>query len=108
MDTREISRLGVGADPLQLCALGGGMVIFIIQAQYGLGKHRDTISKLDYVEYSKVGFFQSIISAIAALAFLKISIALSLLRLSKNPWYSRSLWALIGIQLPILFRHNTC
>ncbi|CAI0643224.1 unnamed protein product [Colletotrichum noveboracense] len=78
-----------------LCALGGGMVIFIIQAQYGLGKHRDTISKLDYVEYSKVGFFQSIISAIAALAFLKISIALSLLRLSKNPWYSRSLWALI-------------
>ncbi|KAF9880066.1 hypothetical protein CkaCkLH20_02020 [Colletotrichum karsti] len=78
-----------------LCALGGGMVTFIIQAFYGLGKHKDTISTADNVEFSKVGFFQSIISAIAALAFLKISIALSLLRLSKNSWYSRSLWALI-------------
>ncbi|KAK1705614.1 uncharacterized protein BDZ83DRAFT_207578 [Colletotrichum acutatum] len=78
-----------------LCALGGGMVIFIIQAFYGLGRHKDIISKPDQVFFSKVGFFQSIISAIAALAFLKISIALSLLRLSKNKWYSRSLWALI-------------
>lgn len=73
------------------------MVIFIIQAFYGLGRHKDTISKPDQVFFSKVGFFQSIISAIAALAFLKISIALSLLRLSKNKWYSRSLWALIGM-----------
>ncbi|WQF80705.1 hypothetical protein CDEST_05719 [Colletotrichum destructivum] len=78
-----------------LCALGGGMVIFIIQGFYGLGRHRDTISKPDQVFFSKVGFFQSIISAIAALALLKISIALSLLRLSKNRWYSRTLWALI-------------
>ncbi|TDZ20098.1 hypothetical protein Cob_v007164 [Colletotrichum orbiculare MAFF 240422] len=78
-----------------LCALGGGMVIFVIQAFYGLGRHKDTIAKADQVFFSKVGFFQSIISAIAALAFLKISIALSLLRLSKNVWYSRCLWALI-------------
>ncbi|WYZ44851.1 hypothetical protein EsH8_VIII_000167 [Colletotrichum jinshuiense] len=79
-----------------LCALGGGMVVFIIQAFYGLGKHKDTISTADNVMFQKVGFAQSITSAIAALAFLKVSIALSLLRLSKNRWYSRSLWALIG------------
>ncbi|TQN71843.1 Satratoxin biosynthesis SC1 cluster protein 4 [Colletotrichum shisoi] len=78
-----------------LCALGGGMVIFIIQGFYGLGRHKDTISRADQVFFSKAGFSQSIISAIAALAFLKISIALSLLRLSKNRWYSRTLWALI-------------
>lgn len=72
------------------------MVVFIIQAFYGLGKHKDTISTADNVMFQKVGFAQSITSAIAALAFLKVSIALSLLRLSKNRWYSRSLWALIG------------
>ncbi|EFQ33948.1 hypothetical protein CGRA01v4_12429 [Colletotrichum graminicola] len=79
-----------------LCALGGGMVVFIVQSFYGLGKHKDTISKVDNILFLKVGFFQSIISAIAALALLKISIAMSLLRLSKNKWYSRALWALIA------------
>ncbi|KZL72539.1 integral membrane protein [Colletotrichum incanum] len=98
--TRAIIVKTIGIDDYMmiasaLCALGGGMVIFIIQAFYGLGRHKDTISKPDQVFFSKVGFFQSIISAIAALAFLKISIALSLLRLSKNRWYSRALWALI-------------
>ncbi|KAK1590272.1 uncharacterized protein LY79DRAFT_607632 [Colletotrichum navitas] len=78
-----------------LCALGGGMAVFVIQSFHGLGKHKDTISKPDNVFFLKVGFFQSIISAIAALAFLKISIAMSLLRLSRNKWYSRALWALI-------------
>ncbi|KAK1990895.1 hypothetical protein LX36DRAFT_663814 [Colletotrichum falcatum] len=72
------------------------MVVFVIQAFYGLGKHKDTISRPDQVVFLKVGFVQSIVSAIAALAFLKISIALSLLRLSRNKWYSRTLWALIG------------
>ncbi|KAK2015888.1 hypothetical protein LZ32DRAFT_601821 [Colletotrichum eremochloae] len=98
--TRAIIVKTIGADDYMmivsaLCALGGGMVVFIIQAFYGLGKHKDTISKPDQVFFAKVGFFQSIISAIAALAFLKISIAMSLLRLSKNRWYSRALWALI-------------
>ncbi|KAL0944829.1 uncharacterized protein CTRU02_202716 [Colletotrichum truncatum] len=98
--TRAVIVKTIGVDDFimilaALCALGGGMVVFIIQAYYGLGKHKDTISKADYVIFAKVGFFQSIISAIAALALLKISIALSLLRLSKNKWYSRSLWALI-------------
>ncbi|KAK1978452.1 hypothetical protein LZ30DRAFT_784144 [Colletotrichum cereale] len=98
--TRAVIVKTIGADDYMmlvsaLCALGGGMVIFIIQAFYGLGKHKDTISKPDQVFFLKVGFFQSIVSAIAALAFLKISIALSLLRLSRNKWYSRALWALI-------------
>ncbi|GKT85827.1 integral membrane protein [Colletotrichum tofieldiae] len=84
--TRAIIVKTIGSDDYMMIASAGF---------YGLGRHKDTISKPDQVFFSKVGFFQSIISAIAALAFLKISIALSLLRLSKNRWYSRALWALI-------------
>ncbi|KAK2026376.1 hypothetical protein LX32DRAFT_665358 [Colletotrichum zoysiae] len=99
--TRAIIVKTIGADDYMmimsaLCALGGGMVVFIIQAFHGLGKHKETISRPDNVYFLKVGFVQSIVSAIAALAFLKISIAMSLLRLSRNKWYSRALWALIG------------
>ena len=68
----------------------------ILQGYHGLGRHTKTISKKDLQTFDKIGFFQSMISALTALGLLKISIALFLLRLSKNKWYSRSLWALIG------------
>lgn len=46
--------------------------------------------------FEKISFFQAIMSASGALGLLRMSIALFLLRLSKNEWYSRSLWPLIG------------
>ncbi|KAF9879167.1 integral membrane protein [Colletotrichum karsti] len=64
-------------------------------AFHGLGKHTLTIPEDDMVIMRKSSFFQSIISSIAGLALLKVSIGLSLLRLSRSVWYSRSLWALI-------------
>ncbi|KXH52105.1 hypothetical protein CNYM01_00436 [Colletotrichum nymphaeae SA-01] len=67
------------------------------RAQYGLGKHFSTIDKkYDYVVFNHVAFWQSIISAAGALMFLKVSIALSLLRLSKTGWYKWALWSTIG------------
>ncbi|KXH29034.1 hypothetical protein CSIM01_02103 [Colletotrichum simmondsii] len=79
-----------------ICAWGG-WISFMIQAQYGLGKHLSTIDKkYDYVVFNHVAFWQSIISAAGALMFLKISIALSLLRLSKTGWYKWALWSTIG------------
>lgn len=82
----------------QLCAMGG-WIIFVIQAHYGLGRHQDTIEAMDMMMFSKVGFWQSIISATGAIALLKISIALNLLRLSQSRWYVWSLWASIGEDL---------
>ncbi|KAF1937116.1 hypothetical protein EJ02DRAFT_458977 [Clathrospora elynae] len=78
-------------------ALGalGGWICFILQGYCGLGRHTKTISQDDLQKFDHIAFSQSIISAIGALGLLKISIALFLLRLSKNKWYSRSLWALI-------------
>ncbi|KAK1963320.1 hypothetical protein LY78DRAFT_614479 [Colletotrichum sublineola] len=77
-----------------LCAMAG-MTIFSVQAFHGLGKHTLTIIEEDMVIMRKSSFFQSIISSIAGLALLKVSIGLSLLRLSRSVWYSRALWALI-------------
>lgn len=72
------------------------MLCFILQGYFGLGRHADTISTADTTTFNHIAFFQSLISAMGALGLLKISIAFSLLRLSTNKWYSRSLWALIG------------
>jgi anti-sigma-K factor RskA len=47
--------------------------------------------------FQKVGFWQSIISATAAIALLKISIALNLLRLSQSRWYVWALWSSISM-----------
>ncbi|RYP37353.1 hypothetical protein DL767_002996 [Monosporascus sp. MG133] len=63
-----------------ICAIGG-WVVFIIQIPHGLGKHEDTIERAHYKIFLHAGFWQSVISATASLTFLKISIALSLLRL---------------------------
>ncbi|KAH6874690.1 hypothetical protein B0T10DRAFT_415115 [Thelonectria olida] len=78
-----------------ICAFVGWL-IFVLQSFHGLGHHQDTIAQLDYIELQKVGFWQSIISATCAMALLKISIALNLLRLSQSRWYSWSLWTSIG------------
>ncbi|KAK1976399.1 hypothetical protein LZ30DRAFT_805882 [Colletotrichum cereale] len=78
-----------------LCAVAG-MTMFSVQSFHGLGKHTLTILEKDMVIMRKSSFFQSIISSIAGLALLKVSIGLSLLRLSRSAWYSRVLWALIG------------
>jgi hypothetical protein len=80
----------------QLCA-SGGLTVFIIQAFNGLGRHQETIPPEESLVYNHAGFWQSVFSASAGMALLKISIALNLLRLSSSPWYRISLWASIGI-----------
>ncbi|WQF78849.1 hypothetical protein CDEST_03863 [Colletotrichum destructivum] len=82
-----------------VCAIGGWS-IFIVQADHGLGKHFKTIDKkTDYVTFQHASFWQTIISATGALMWLKLSIALSLLRLSTTKWFKWSLYAIIGIIL---------
>ena len=87
-----------------LCAVGG-MVCNIIMGKYGLGRHIDSISISDMIMFNKVAFVQSVMSAITGLGLLKISIALMLLRLSSdtNPWFARSLWALIAFTCAYTF-----
>ncbi|KAK5659164.1 hypothetical protein OQA88_1254 [Cercophora sp. LCS_1] len=73
-----------------VCA-SGGWAAFLIQAQHGLGKHQDTLSDEDLVIFRHAGFWQAIVTAAFALAFLKLSIGFNLLRLGTTRWYT---WAL--------------
>ncbi|TQN65804.1 hypothetical protein CSHISOI_09875 [Colletotrichum shisoi] len=82
-----------------VCAIGGWS-IFIVQADHGLGKHFKTIDKKsDYVTFQHASFWQAIISATGALMWLKLSIALSLLRLSTTKWFKRSLHAILAFNI---------
>ncbi|KAF0324228.1 hypothetical protein GQ607_008658 [Colletotrichum asianum] len=83
--------------PAAICSVAGGWVIFIIQAQYGLGKHYRTIEPADYTKFQQAAFWSVIISSAAGMMFLKLSIALNLLRLSTQRWYQWSLWAIMGL-----------
>jgi len=85
---------------IQLGSLAG-YICFILQGYHGLGRHSRTISREDVQAFIHIGFWQSVISAIGALGCLKISIAFFLLRMSNHRWYSRTLWALIGMLDPI-------
>ncbi|KAK7911749.1 hypothetical protein PG985_014230 [Apiospora marii] len=77
------------------CAIGG-MAMYIIAAFYGLGHHADTISKENYKEYLKMAFIQTIVTTIGALACLKVSIGLALIRLSDSRRYAQIIWGMIG------------
>ena len=83
-----------------------GMVLFGIQAAHGLGKHRDTISKADYLVYGQAGFWHSVIANSYASTFVKASIALTLLRLHLGigRWYKWSLWAVLCKCLRLFLR----
>ncbi|KAK0384401.1 hypothetical protein NLU13_8488 [Sarocladium strictum] len=77
-------------------ALGSGMVMFILQASKGLGRHRQTIPDEDFVKFRLYGWVYSVVCAVVSFSLLKVSITLSLLRLSRARWFTWSLYSLIG------------
>ena len=50
----------------------------------------------DFIELNHAGFIQTLVSTDLSIMFLKISIALNLLRLSTNKIYTWILWFTIG------------
>ncbi|KAI4613461.1 uncharacterized protein J4E87_009928 [Alternaria ethzedia] len=63
---------------------------------HGLGRHTDTLEKSDHQEYLKLTFIQALVSSIGGMAFLKLSVGFSLLRLGVPTLYNRILWSLIA------------
>ncbi|EAQ92106.1 hypothetical protein CHGG_00341 [Chaetomium globosum CBS 148.51] len=78
-----------------LCGIGG-LASWIVACKNGYGRHIDTIYPKEFLTLLEAQFYQSVVEASFAFGFLKISIALSLLRLSRGSWYNRILWILIG------------
>ena len=83
------------------------MVTYILAAQHGLGHHTDTLENKDYYEYLKLTFIQAIVSSIGGMAFLKLSVGFSLLRLGIPPLYTRMIWSLICKSLRLRLRSFT-
>ncbi|VUC36768.1 unnamed protein product [Clonostachys rosea] len=81
-----------------LCSLLGGTVTIFMQVPYGLGRHQDTIPAADLIPFTQLSFIQSIVPLMGGIAFLKIAIALELMKLKGNAlaWYNTVLWCLIG------------
>lgn len=69
---------------------------YILAGQHGLGRHTDTLEKSDHQEYLKLTFIQALVSSIGGMAFLKLSVGFSLLRLGVPTLYNRILWSLNG------------
>ncbi|VUC28413.1 unnamed protein product [Clonostachys rosea] len=80
-----------------LCSLLGGTVTLYMQVPYGLGRHKDTIDPSLLIEFNKFSFIQSIVPLMGGIGFLKIAIALELMKLRGNAlaWYNYVLWGLI-------------
>lgn len=78
--------------------------MFLLQADKGLGRHRQTIDDDKYLKLRSYGWVYSVGCAVVSFSLLKISIALSLIRMSKARWFTWSLYALIGkLKLTIRF-----
>ncbi|KAF9889690.1 hypothetical protein FE257_006996 [Aspergillus nanangensis] len=78
-----------------LCSIGG-WILYVYKGCHGVGHHIQYIDPLDSIKINQATFWQCIICSSAGIAFLKISIALNLLRFSPARWYAISLWLSIG------------
>ncbi|KAK1752852.1 hypothetical protein QBC47DRAFT_430913 [Echria macrotheca] len=75
----------------------GGFVSWVLCCKNGYGRHQDLIPRNEMVVLLEAQFYESVLEASFAFGCLKISIALSLLRLNKGgTWYKWILWTLIG------------
>lgn len=75
----------------------GGYIIFILMTTLGgMGHHFDATTAEEKMMFNQLGFWMSIIATTFSLAFLKISIALNLLRLNTSRAYVWPLWGVLG------------
>ncbi len=74
------------------------MIPLFLQAQHGLGHHAETISSEERMKFNQLNGIESMIPLMSGIGFLKIAIALELLKLKSASWrwYTIALWCLIG------------
>ncbi|KAK8058079.1 hypothetical protein PG994_008527 [Apiospora phragmitis] len=92
----ESDKLTKAGDLYQLCVLGGGMIILIVEGYYGLGRHNDTLSNEDEKMYTLLSWMQTLFVSSIGMAAIKVSVGCSLLRLSTNRRFCQLLYGLIG------------
>lgn len=82
---------------MQLLALGS-WICLVLQIPFGLGRHGPTLSVEDRTNFEHISFWKTVLSDGVALGLLRISMAITLLRLARDRnWYRWSLYAMIGM-----------
>ncbi|KAH8891502.1 hypothetical protein GQ53DRAFT_648621 [Thozetella sp. PMI_491] len=77
--------------------VGGGLVPQIVAGMHGaLGRHADTVTTEEMKVYGMMSFVQGVLMTVTSHCLVKVSIALSLLRLNRSKWYQWTLWGFIG------------
>ncbi len=72
---------------------------------YGLGRHGPIVSVEDRTMFEHIGFWKTVFSDGVAMGLLRVSMAVSLLRLKSDlKWYRYSLFAVIGMSFFPLWR----
>jgi ABC-type nickel/cobalt efflux system permease component RcnA len=70
----------------------------VLQIPYGLGRHGYVVSVADRTRFEEITFWKTVFSDGVALGLLRISMAISLLRLKRDlKWYRWSLFAVMGM-----------
>lgn len=72
-------------------------ICLVLQVPYGLGRHGLVVPIEDRINFERITFWKTVFSDGFALGLLRISMAISLLRLNKDlKWYRWSLYAVMG------------
>ena len=74
----------------------GQWIVILIQAHHGLGRHQDTLTEAELTIFNHASFWGNVIGIAIGTMFLKLSIAVNLLRICQNRWSTVVLWILIG------------
>ena len=79
-------------------------ICLILQIPYGLGRHGLVIPIPDRIKFEQITFWKTVFSDGVAMGLLRLSMAISLLRLKSDlNWYRWSLFAVMGtLLLPLL------
>lgn len=75
----------------------GSWICLVLQIPYGLGRHGPVVSVADRTVFEHIGFWKTVFSDGVAMGLLRVSMAISLLRLKSDlKWYRWSLFAVVG------------
>jgi hypothetical protein len=82
-------------------------ICLILQVPYGLGRHGLVVPIPDRIKFEQITFWKTVFSDGVAMGLLRLSMAISLLRLKSDlNWYRWSLFAVMGtLLLPLLLLH---
>ncbi|KAK7946907.1 uncharacterized protein PG986_011228 [Apiospora aurea] len=74
----------------------GSWICLCLQVPYGLGRHGPAIPPDDRIHFEHISFWKTVMTDGFAMGFLRVSMALSLMRLNRETrWYKYSLYTII-------------